>query len=275
VTFFSRLKAEIQRHWRGRYQDEMQRRNEPVSADFSVAEPDDGELHPPDARRVAARACCLSAVGLRGLASQWPHEEQQQFIPSFHRWFSESGLQQEIEDTELEILRAPADELDDRNAINACWRWEGAAVLAASLGRLSLPAHDETIDTKACGDACGLFADRGELDRLISNAALDAQFDRDAYANKALAIMWRLRQFAHIEQQPLDFADFARSVEWATFNLEGVALCERDLAIGGRPITDADPELLQLAMNIASERHVAANWLIGWNPIYSDLDNPT
>jgi len=28
-------------------------------------------------------------------------------------------------------------------------------------------------------------------------------------------------------------------------------------------------------MSIASERHIAANWLIGWDETYSEVENPT
>src|SRR5262249_40410489 len=148
---------------------------------------------------------CLAAVALRGLASQWPHEGQQKFVPSLNKWFFQSGLDNENEGAEREILQAPASELDSRSALNACGGWEGAAVLAASLGRLTLPSHDETVDTEICGNACGLFAPHADLDRLIANAQFAADFDRFAYSNRVLAVHWRLRQFMNIEQKHLDF----------------------------------------------------------------------
>jgi Domain of unknown function (DUF4272) len=275
MKFFSDLKAAIRRQWRLKYRDEMERTGQPIPSDFREQQPDDGDLDPPDANRVAARACCLAAVAVRGLASQWSHEQQQEFLPSLQRWYSDSGLDQEIEPAELEILQAPPSELDMHSAINACWRWEGAAVLAASLGRLPLPSHDKTVDTQACGEACGLLAPRADLHDVITTAAFDPDFDRVAYSNRVLAIHWRLRQFSHVEQTPLDFAAYARGVKWAKFDLRGVELCDGDLAIGGRAISDCDPGELQMTMSIASERHIAANWLIGWDPTYSDVENST
>jgi hypothetical protein len=32
---------------------------------------------------------------------------------------------------------------------------------------------------------------------------------------------------------------------------------------------------LRAAMSSASERHIAANWLIGWHPTYSEIETPT
>jgi hypothetical protein len=149
-----------------------------------------------------------------------------------NKWFSHSGLDQEIEDSEREILLARASELDERSALNACWRWEGAAVLAASLGRLTLPSHDETNDTRACGEACGLMAPRDEIDRLIANASFDPGFDRFAYANQVLAIHWRLRQFVHVEQKPLDFRAYAAVVYPATTERASLVQCGKDEAVG-------------------------------------------
>jgi len=275
VKFFSNLKSEIKRHWRSRYREEMKRRGEPIPSDFVEQEPDDGDLQPPDARRVARRACCLSAVALRGLASTWDHDEQEKFLPSLKRWLAEAGLDDEFEADERKVIQTSVGELDQQQAINSCWRWEGAAVLAASLGRLALPPHDQMVDTQACGDACGVLAPRVELDRLIDSAAFDAEFDCLAYANHVLAIHWRLRQFVHIEPKSMDFADFARGVQWAQFNLESVRLIDGDLAIGDHSIIDADPADLQTTMSITQERHLAANWLIGWDPTYSEVDTST
>jgi Domain of unknown function (DUF4272) len=275
VKHFSKLKAEVRKHWRHVYVQEMQRRGEPVPADFQEQEPDDGELFPPDAARVARRACCLAAVGLRGIASNWSHEDQQKMVADLARWFAQAGLEDEIESKEREVLFAPASELDQKGSVNASWRWEGAAVLAASLGAIELPPHDQPIELKSCGDACGLFQRREQLDQRFAAAAFDPNFDRFAYADRAIAVHWRLRQFINGEAKPMDFTTFAKGVEWATFDLRGVKLIDGDLAIGGAPIARATRDDVFRAMSIASERHIAANWLIGWDPIYSDVENPT
>lgn len=274
MEFFSSLKRQVQQYWRRRSREQTGRRDELVPDSLQDEEKDDGELNPPDASRVAARACCLAAVALRGLAGLSENEEHE-FILRLNHWFSDAGLDDEIEATEREVIQAPAGKLDERRALNSCWRWEGAAVLAASLGRLTLPPHDKTIDSKVCGDACGVLLPRGDVQRLISNATFDADFDRAAYANRVLAINWRLRQFWHVVQERLDFAEYARGVQWAEFDLRGVELCEGDLAINGSPIFAAEPDNLQTAISIASERHRAANWLIGWHPIYSEVDTST
>lgn len=271
---FSKLKAAIREQWRKHYVEQMTQRGETVPADFKTSEPGDGDLAPPDAQRVARRAAVLGTVALRGLASTWSHKDQVEFLPELHAWFASVGLDDEIEESERETLLAPASELDQKSAINACWRWEAAAVLAAALGRIALPPHDAVVDTKACGDACGVFS--ADLAKLIADARFAPAFDREAYANRALAIHWRLRQAVHGGgAKPLDFAAFAAGVDWATFDLRGVPLADGDLAIHGQPIAKTPADEISGAMSIASERHTAANWLIGWSPIYSEVENPT
>jgi hypothetical protein len=275
MEFFSRRKAQIQRYWRTQYCEEIKRRGDVVPLDFDVVQPEDGKLYPPSSRRVFRRAASLSALALRGLVGTWEIAEQEQFLPSLTKWLAEVDLEDELEPRESEILQTPAGELDEQRMIDACWSWEGAGVLAASLGRLELPALDQVVDTQACGDACGLFAKRPEFDRLQEDLAIDASFDRIAYANQALAIHWRLRQFVQVRQESLDFLDYSRGVEWADFNLQNVRLIDGDLAIGELPIVSAASSDVDHVLSIARERHQAANWLIGWEPVYSDVDTST
>jgi hypothetical protein len=67
MTFFSRMKAKIQQHWRSRAEDEMTRRGEPASADFGGGESDDFELHPPGAT-ANLLAVPLAEISLQSIA---------------------------------------------------------------------------------------------------------------------------------------------------------------------------------------------------------------
>lgn len=275
MEWFNKRKAQIQSYWRTRFREQIERSGDASHPDFDVVQPDDGMLDPPNPRRVFRRAACLSAVALRGLAGTWELAEQEQFVPSLTKWLSTVDLDDEFEREESETLQTPAGELDQQRIINACWRWEGAAVLAASLGRLALPALDQVVEAQTCGEACGLFVEPSEFDRVQQDLSFDARFDRIAYANQALAIHWRLRHFVQIQQESMDFLAHSRCVEWADFNLQGVRLIDGDLAIGELPIISATSSDVALASSIAQERHQAANWLIGWEPVYSNVDTST
>src|SRR5690606_36362829 len=113
------------------------------------------------ATRIARRALALSSVALRGLMTTWPAEEEASLYPKLQAWLREAaypaGLEDELEPSEVVTIHTAPGEREEQAAINAIWRWEGAVVLAASLGRSVLPRYDEPCDPKACGDACGLF----------------------------------------------------------------------------------------------------------------------
>lgn len=275
MKLFSKHKAEVQRYWRMRYQEEMERRGQPLPDGFVLSEPDDGKLAPPDARRVFRRSCCLASVALRGLAATWDASDEQEFLPSLIDWVMKSQLSDEFEPEELQVISTPAGNLDQQRLVDACWRWEGAAVLAASLGRVTLPAHDQVVDTRECGEACGLFAKRVELDEIEDNISFDLRFARMEYANRALTVRWRLRQFLQGRQEAIAFPEYARGVQWAEFDLQGIRLIDDDLAIGDAPISSANPSDVEAVMSIARERHQAANWLIGWESVYSEVETPT
>lgn len=275
AKYRSELKAQIRAHWRKRAREEMERGGQAIPPDFQESLPTDGDLYPPQPNRIAQRAACLCAVALRGLVSAWPHNEQVEFLPQLLAWFRDAKLDDEIEQSEREVLNAPASELDDRSALNAAWRWEGAAVLLASLGRVVLPAFDQTIDPQVCGDAGGLFTKRDRFRELCEAAALSDSFDAFQYADRSIALHWRLRDFVQVKQSAVNFVEFAKGVQWAKFDLTGVPIAENDLAIEGKPIAKAGPVAAQRALSITLERHHAANWLIGWDPIYSAVETPT
>ncbi|BBO31987.1 DUF4272 domain-containing protein [Lacipirellula parvula] len=275
MELYSKQKAEVQRHWRIRYQEETERRGQPLPDGFVISEPDDGKLEPPNASRVFLRSCCLASVALRGLAATWDASDEQQFLPSLIDWVTKSQLSDAFEPEELQVISTPAGKLDQQRLVDACWRWEGAAVLAASLGRMTLPAHDQVVNTQECGEACGLFAERVELDEIENSISFDPRFGRTEFANQALAVHWRIRQFMQGRQQAIDFPAYARGVQWAEFNLRGIPLIDDDLAIGDKPISIAHPSDVETALSIARERHQAANWLIGWEPVYSEVETPT
>lgn len=108
-----------------------------------------------------------------------------------------------------------------------------------------------------------------------ANAQLCSPVEIEDEASRQLAVHWRLRQFTHYGNKPMNFVAFAEGVQWAQFNLEGVAILEDDLAVGGKPIAQADTAHVQMMTSIVQERHHAANWLLGWEELYSEVTTDT
>jgi hypothetical protein len=230
-------------------------------------------LLPPTVDRVVRRAFCLSAVVCRSFIDDHPTRENfQRMNRGFLTWLKEIGAHSELESWELAALSLPLGELDPQTQLNGAWACEGLAALAWAVGLLELPAHD----------ACVVPVDVTSLFALLDPAAaqlpvrlsLRPAGEIEAGAAKAFALHWRLRNFS-LNHEPMDFAEFARTAWFGPLNIEGVALAESDLSIGGVPIFRAEADALQRAMSIAMERHKAFNWLRGCDEIYSETDTST
>jgi hypothetical protein len=90
-----------------------------------------------------------------------------------------------------------------------------------------------------------------------------------------LGYHWRLRDYQHVKQQPMDFRAFADKCWFGSFDASPFEVIEGDLAIRGKRIDQADPQAFSLACSIAAERHRAINWLC-WGPeSYSEADIST
>lgn len=193
---------------------------------------------------------------------------------NFGPWLETVELDDEIEALERKVLVTPHGELPQQITINACWRMEGLEVLAWALGRSELPALDETSDAMQRIKYAGVLAKPERVAIIFDEAELREAEQIEAQASQQLALHWRLRSFS-LKPEAMNFREYAASVDWATFNLEGLPMIDNDLAIGGRPIVDCDKALFSRAMSLAQERHIATNWLIGWDAIYSEVTADT
>lgn len=235
-----------------------------------------GGLHPPPPERVARRALILLALAMRGLLDQdagTPDEPQaEEMRADLVTWLaSDPDLQVETEDEELELLITPIGAADPQSIMNAVWRAEGAQVLLWALGARELPAHDAQEHPYEVAKAVGILGDA--VSPLFDAPQLREIGELEQMQSKLLAIHWRLRE--HRAGDPFDFVAFAADNWFGGFDLEGIALAERDLAVGGAPLSQADPEHVELTRSISVERHLAANWVIGAHPFYSRIGTPT
>lgn len=239
-----------------------------MTDDFDSIEP-----VPPSAERVAARALVLIAVTCRSSLeedAQLPEAEhlRQQILA----WLYSSGIDREIEDRERHILTAPLGALDRRTAIDASWDGEAAAVLAWALGKYTLPRYDRVVSSPDVGKALGF------LEAAASNALASPRLRRnpeiERFREKMFALHWRLREYS-ISRERLDFATLARVARFGPLDIEGLDLIGGDLALDGLGLLDAAEDRWRECLSIASERHRAANWLAGFESVYSEVTADT
>lgn len=233
----------------------------------------DSEYQPPCADRVARRALVLAGVACRGmLEADATDPEACAFWGSVRAWLDGFDLASEMEPSEARLIAAALGGLAPQDALNAGWRSEGMAVLAWALHRGELPKHDELAEPRRVADSLG-FLLPAEDTVLVSPRLRDLD-QLQAYGDVAFTVHWRLRQFG-LKAEPMDFAEFAKTPWFGPLSLEGVRLIRSDLAIGSSPIADAPAGEVRRAQSIAMERHQAANWLLGHDPVYSEVDTST
>ena len=234
---------------------------------------DDFDTIPPTAERVAARALVLTAVACRSsLEADAGSPEAEDFRESLVEWMRSAGLDGEAEGPELALLRAPLGSLDEQATIDASWQGEGVGVLAWALRRYDLPSYDELVAPPEIGHRLGFLRERAET--VLAAPELRPAEELEQLRAAMFALHWRLRQFS-LDRQGMDFEAFARKSWFGPLDIRGLRLARRDLAIDGRPLLDVPEERWRECLSIASERHRAANWLAGYEPVYSDVTADT
>lgn len=71
------------------------------------------------------------------------------------------------------------------------------------------------------------------------------------------------------------FQKVGKEVWFGQLDTSMFKMIDGDLAISGQRIDKAPKEIFSQAMSLARERHHAATWLLGDNPIYSEIDTST
>jgi Domain of unknown function (DUF4272) len=236
-------------------------------------EPDeDAELFvpPPDADAVARRAAIVGTVVIRGVT------ELEEAGADF-AYFDELDLARDAEPQELEVIRTPHGTLPQQATIDAHWRAEGLAVLTWALGLLDeLPPIDETIHLGVLAERIGWpWASAADVAVLRSPRMARSPDEIDALGVRLLTAHWRVRQFMHISQEPMDYVAWVPDAQWAELSLDGLEVADRDLAIRGEPITRADEDLVHATSSILVERRIAVSWLQGYDELYSEGDTST
>lgn len=246
-----------------------------ISTDGEIAT-DIDPCEPPSAHRVAARAIVLAALAERGMIENeyTVNEKAEEARLALLGWLREIGVSDEVDPEELEILRTPFGKLDQQRTIAAVWRIEGLSVLLWALRRLEIPRFDQLVDPQQIWQAINIY-DAAGASEILSHATLRTPDELSAYRTHATMANWRLRNY-RVRPGAVDFVEMSRGCWIGRFDISRFAIVNSDLAIDGVPIDHADPGRVATCEGIADERHLAINWLSGWNsPSYSATDTST
>jgi hypothetical protein len=234
---------------------------------------DDFSLTPPDAQRVAARAIVLSAVSCRALIEKDADVQEAEELR--HRvvgWLDSIGAAEEMEPAEVTLLSTPLGKLDRKRTVNATWQSEGMVVLAWALRCADLPPVHIECEPNDVADAMGFLDDRQNT--LMHAPRLRGWGEIETWADTYLTLHWRLRQFS-LEPAPMDFVAYVAACTWGPLRLDKLETLDDDLAIDGVCIDQLEHATFRRTLSITQERHQAFNWLLGFEPLYSDVTTDT
>ena len=257
------------------------------AAEADVPDDDDDELEeaPPSARRVRDRAIVLTALAMRSSLE----DEQEPAMPlrdvgagasgAAHRmrhrellqWLEDVDALPECEPRERQLLEAEIGSLASQEAIDASWELEGAVVLAWAMGCMELPPFDQACRPAAVADALGML--ERPLPDAVSGATLRPANQIEALERQLFTIHWRLREFS-LRGEALDFRAVAARTRFG-LDPDALPLEDGDLAVDGVPVSRVPEGRWREVLGIASERHRAVNWLMGYERLYSDVTADT
>jgi hypothetical protein len=233
---------------------------------------DEPEIVPPFAERVAQRALVLAAVVMRTqLETERATDESRRRQREILRWLDDSGAGAECEPYERRLLEAPVGSVPPQESVNASWDAEGMAVLAWALRRSELPPFDRRCQPTAVAKSLG-FGQPPEQS-VIVGASLREPAEIAALGARLFTVHWRLRELS-LRPKAVNVAEVAARTS-LRLSTERLPIVEGDLAIDGVPVARAPEERWRECLSIATERHRAANWLMGFERLYGDVITDT
>lgn len=242
--------------------------------------PYDLEARPsPSPVQVHGRALALAALSERAALDEAGDADR---VLALQAWARDLG--DEIGPEEAAVIAASPGSLSLEQRIDASWLVEGAAALAWALGRLELSQYDQACATRRVKDALGLLAPlAGRQEKALrGRAEIAAELER------LFAVHWRLvdyraspvaKAFAELGRRspfwfgPLATEGLPTAQARATGPGQGVVV--EDLAIRGRPISEASAEEREECEGIVLERRRALGWLCGLADRYRDAPTDT
>lgn len=239
----------------------------------STPTPRPGAARPPGAKRVARRAAVLMAVVGRGVVER---ELRLKRITDEHaagmhdrllEWLSSLRVETEFEPTEDALLQAATGRLSEPHFVGALWRVEGLAVLGWAMGRLDLPRYDELVSIDAVWEGLG-FLETDQVKEWLTRPPLRPRDQLEPIRQQMALYGRRLDEF----RQSPHATDFRSAAADGPFDGAPLELIDGDLALHGRRIDQAPPNVVEACRHIAAERGRAINWLCGGSDRYSEAD---
>jgi hypothetical protein len=231
---------------------------------------DSTQLPMDDPALVARRALIMAAVVCRSHIEGEPGLTVTQELHSrVLEWLTKLELWPEVEAHEEKWLRAPLGEMKPKDVNQARWYVEGLAVLAWALNQQDFPLHDQKVDPYAVAESLKFLSEGA--DQFILTAQLRSPVEIEAARELLYAIHCRLVDFRR-NSGSKDFTDWIEKAWLTTLGLDAAHLiANNDLAVGGKTLSEGEPEQVRHCEYLTNERHKAIIWLAEGPLIYSQV----
>jgi hypothetical protein len=224
---------------------------------------------PPAPVDVARRALILSEVVCRAsIESSTDESYKRQTAENIREWLDELRLRPHLEPDEKKILRAGFGKMPRRLQVSGTWYVEGLAILAWALRRGEFPPHGRKVDPIAVPNALDFL--HPDAEKLMKKPTLRDAAQLDAAREWFYDAHCTLRGF-------LNGNGDGHLAEWIGLYLAKLGLASkavkygRSLRFAGRPLREAEREDLEEWEWVIRERHRASIWLVGEEPLYTEL----
>jgi len=219
------------------------------------------EPPPPTPEKVARRALVLSAVTCRSMIDDkqdpWAKEMSTQIL----EWLERLDLKKELSEWEKALLTKPFGELSEKDRRDGSWLSEAMVILAWALGKTPLPSFDAQCDPPDVGSCLGFT--QPIVETALSSPQLLPREQLSEYNEFIYNLHWRVRDH-RLRGGPYDFESLARKAWGEPILRHGLKIIDKDIALGGIPLTQAPESARRSITSITQERHRASNWLIGY-----------
>jgi hypothetical protein len=215
----------------------------------------------------------LSAVVCRAFLESYTDEPyKRETVDDIHEWFDELDLWPQVEPDECEIVRAPFGKMSKWSQVRGTWYVEGLAILAWALQRGEFPAHHEQVDPIAVTNALN-FLDP-DAEQLLRSPNLRELAELQAAREWFYDVHCKVRGF-------LNRGTESHVSDWIGEQLTilkidpTTVIREGNLTVAGKLLRDTNREWLEDWESVICERHRAAIWLVGEDPLYTEISVAT
>lgn len=206
-------------------------------------------------------ALFLAYMACRGMIDGAEHPQAVSTTQRISELFREDWLDGlNLDPPEKRFIHAPFGTLQQSQRNESSWLIENAAVLAWTMNLAELPPFYQKVNGGEISKALGILR-ADHFERIATASIRDANEIVAGFETYA-ALWWRLTEYKK-NPRPMDFQTKLTEPDSHHLVVDGIEFIDRDLAVDGKPISQAGAELRDFAGAIVHQRYREFRYLLG------------